>query len=78
MSPVSGAKAFYLNVHHLGGGVASLVAKLCPTLCNPMDCSPPGSSVCGISQARILKWVAISFSQRWAFMYNLSLQAISL
>ena len=37
----------------------------CLTLCNPMDCSPPGSSVHGISQARILEWVAISFS-RWS------------
>ena len=35
----------------------------CPTLCNPMDCSPPGSSVHGILQARILEWVAISFSR---------------
>ena len=34
-----------------------LVAKSCPTLCNPMNCSPPGSSVHGISQARILNWV---------------------
>ena len=33
------------------------------TLCDPMDCSPPGSSVYGISQARILEWVAISFSR---------------
>ena len=33
-----------------------------PTLCNPVDCSPPGSSVHGIFQARILPWVAISFS----------------
>ena len=32
-------------------------------LCNPMDCSPPGSSVCGIFQVRILEWVAISFSR---------------
>ena len=40
-----------------------LVAKSCPTLCNPMDCSPPGSSVHGISQARILEWVAIFFSR---------------
>ena len=39
------------------------IAKLCPTLCDPMDCSPPGSSVRGISQARILQWVAISFSR---------------
>ena len=42
-----------------GGGV--LVNKLYRTLCNPMDYSPPGSSLCGISQARILEWVAISF-----------------
>ena len=32
-------------------------------LCNPMDCSPPGSSVPGIAQARILEWVAVSFSK---------------
>ena len=41
----------------------SEVAQLCPTLCNPVDCSPPGSSVHGILQARILEWVAISFSR---------------
>ena len=37
------------------------VTKLCPTLCGPMDYSPPGSSVHGILQAKILEWVAISF-----------------
>ena len=37
------------------------ITKSCPTLCGPMDCRPPGSSVRGISQARILEWVAISF-----------------
>ena len=37
------------------------VAQLCPTLCDPMDCSPPGSSVHGIFQAWILEWVAVSF-----------------
>ena len=42
-----------------GGG---LVAKLCLTLCDPRDCHPPGSSVHWISQARVLAWVAISFS----------------
>ena len=36
-----------------------LVAQLCLTLCNSMDCSPPGSSVWGILQARILEWVVI-------------------
>ena len=39
------------------------VAQLCPTLCKPVDCSPPGSSIHGILQARILEWVAISFSR---------------
>ena len=38
-----------------------LVAQLCPTLCDPMGCSPPASSVHGILQARILEWVAIPF-----------------
>ena len=38
-------------------------AQSCPTLCNPMDCSPPGSSVHGILQARILEWIAIPFSR---------------
>ena len=39
------------------------VAKSCPTLCDPMDCSPPGSSVPGNFQAKILEWVAISSSR---------------
>ena len=39
------------------------VTQLCPTLSNPMDCSLPGSSVHGIFQARVLEWVAISFSR---------------
>ena len=41
----------------------SEVAQSCPTLCYPVDCSPPGSSVPGILQASILEWVAISFSR---------------
>ena len=41
----------------------SEVAQSCPTLCNPIDCSPPGSSAHGIFQARVLEWVAISFSR---------------
>ena len=36
--------------------------SISPTLCNPIDYSLPGSSVCGISQVRILEWVAVSFS----------------
>ena len=38
------------------------VSQLCPTLSDPMDCSPPGSSVHGIFQARVLGWGAIAFS----------------
>ena len=40
-----------------------LVAQSGPALCNPMHCSPPGTSVHGISQARILKWVVIPLSR---------------
>ena len=51
----------WLNIFgNIGGG--GLVTKSCLTLFNPLDCGQPGSSVHGISQARILDWVAISFS----------------
>ena len=43
--------------------VCVLVAQSCPTLCDPMDCSLPDSSVHGIFQARLLGWVAIPFSK---------------
>ena len=43
--------------------VCMLSCQSCLTLCNPMDCSPPGSSVHGVFQARILEWVAISYSR---------------
>ena len=49
-------------------GLAAAAAKSlqsCPTLCDPIDVSPPGSPVPGILQARILEWVAISFSDAW-------------
>ena len=42
---------------------AHSVARLCPTFGDPMNCSPPGSSIHGIFQARILEWVSISFSR---------------
>ena len=42
----------------------SEVAQSCPTLCDPMDCSLPGSSVHGIFQVRVLKWDAITFSEK--------------
>ena len=48
-----------------GGPVAAAAKSLqsCPTLCDPKDSSPPGTSVPGILQARVLEWVAISFSR---------------
>ena len=51
--------AIYVCVHVC----VCLRAQSCPTVCNTMDCSPPGSSVHGIFQARILEWVAISYSR---------------
>ena len=61
----------------LTGVGESEVAQSCPTLCDPIDCSLPGSSVHGISQARVLELIAISFSrgssqpraQTWALLY---------
>jgi len=44
----------------------SEVAESCPTLSDPMDCGPPGSSVYGIFQARVLEWGAIAFSDIWS------------
>ena len=55
-----------------------LVAQLCLTLCGPMDCSLPGSSVHGILQARILEWVAIPFSRASSWPRSPALWAISL
>ena len=49
------------NMDSPGGG--SVHAQSCPALCNPMDCSPPGSSVHGIFQVIILEWVAITYSR---------------
>ena len=45
----------------------------CPTLCNPIDSSPPGSAIPGILQARILEWVAISFSNAWKWKVKVKL-----
>ena len=42
------------------------VAQPCLTLCDPVDCSPSGSSVLGILQARVLAWAAIPFSRRFS------------
>ena len=57
---------FFFWSHHVASGILfpwSEVAQLCPTLCNPIDCSLPGSSGHGIFQAIVLEWIAISFSR---------------
>ena len=53
--------------------VCVLVAQLCPTLCDPMDCSPQGPSVCGVFQGRILEWFAISVSKNYAMYITITL-----
>ena len=55
-------KVISLLFNMLFAAVAAKLFQSCPTLCDSMDGSPPGSSVPGILQARILEWVAISFS----------------
>ena len=54
-------KVFVLLQYHAAAAAAKSLQS-CPTLCDPMDCSPPGSSTHGIPQARVLEWGAISFS----------------
>ena len=49
----------------LAAAAAAKSLQSCPTLCDPIDDSPPGSPIPGILQARILEWVAISFSNAW-------------
>ena len=57
-------KVLYETTHYgCESEVKREVAQSCLTLCDPMDCSLPGSSVHGIFQARVLEWVAISFSR---------------
>ena len=58
---------WYKSVHELIKILAAAAKSLqsCPTLCNPIDGSPPGPAVPGILQARILEWVAISFPNAW-------------
>ena len=51
-----------INGQILAAAAAAKSLQSCPTLCNPIDGSPPGSPVPGILQARTLEWVAISFS----------------
>ena len=50
---------------YIAAAAAAKSLQSCPTLCDPIDGSPPGSAIPGILQARTLEWVAISFSNAW-------------
>jgi len=56
---------FSVCIFIAAAAAAAKLRQLCPTLCDPIDGSPPGSTVPGILQARTLEWVAISFSNAW-------------
>ena len=60
--PNPGIKPTSLIPPALAGGEGGEVAQSCPTLCDPVDCNLLGFSIHGILQARILEWIAISFS----------------
>ena len=70
---IDGLTDFYINIwtdrynqgFHSAAAAAAKSLQSCPTLCDPIDGSPPGSPIPGILQARILEWVAISFSNAW-------------
>ena len=53
------------KIKDITAAAAAKLPQSCPTLCNPIDGSPPGSTAPGILQARTLEWVAISFSNAW-------------
>ena len=68
----------YANLHFTFES-ESEVAQSCLTLWDPMDCSPPGSSIHGILQARTLEWVVISSSHAWKWKVNVkSLSGVGL
>ena len=63
---------FFQDVVYFDAAAAKSL-QLCPTLCDPIDGTPPGSPVPGILQARTLEWVAISFSNAWKWKVKVKL-----
>ena len=63
--PLTLATTIPLYLYEFNYSAAAKSLQSCPTLCDPIDGSPPGSSVLGILQARTLEWIAISFSNAW-------------
>ena len=68
---------FYVTWTCHTAAAAAKSLQSCPTLCNPIDGSPPGSPVPGILQARTLEWVAISFSKAWKWKVKVKCSVVS-
>ena len=74
-TPESFCRVFSISFHLYTSSLHAATAKLlqsCPTLCDPIDGSPPGSTVPGTLQARTWEWVAISFSNTWKWNWKWS------
>ena len=65
-----GCESWTVKKAAAAAAAAAKSLQSCPTLCDPIDGSPPGSLVPGILQARTLEWVAISFSNAWKWKVN--------
>ena len=63
--------------NHFSIAAATKSLQLCPTLCDPIDGSPPGSPFPGILQARTLEWAAISFSNAWKWKVKVKSLSLS-
>ena len=63
--PIYFSLLFWISQIATAAAAAAKSLQSCPTLCDPIDGSPPGSPIPGILQARTLEWVAISFSNAW-------------
>ena len=67
------------SIYFVSAAAAAKSLQSCPTLCDPIDGSPPGSPVPGILQARVLEWVAIAFSDAWKWTVKVkSLSSVQL
>ena len=67
----------YIFISLYVSAAAAKSLQSCPTLCDPIDGSPPGSAVPGILQARTLEWVAISFSNAWNWKVKVKVKLLS-
>ena len=65
----------FIHIEIKNKAAAAKSLQLCPTLCDPIDGSQPGSPVPGILQARTLEWAAISFSNAWK--WNVKVKSLS-